>query len=102
MKMTGTMIKKLESKGFKRWTKGEHDRLYANAESFGLEVDYYKSGNISYATLNGEKISNTSAYGIKRKTSIYIDVNDGKLYTSRTANEEIVENVKAAIRGVED
>lgn len=34
MKMTETMIKKLEAKGFKRWTKGEHDRLYANVENF--------------------------------------------------------------------
>lgn len=102
MKMTETMIKKLEAKGFKRWTKGEHDRLYANVEDFGLELHHYNSGNISGATLNGEKISNSYGAEIKRNTSIYLNVNDGELYLTDRANDEIVANVKAAIAEVEE
>ena len=102
MKMTETMIKKLEAKGFKRWTKGEHDRLYANVENFGLELHHYNSGNISSATLNGEKISNSYGAEIKRKTSIYLNVNDGELYLTDRANDEIVANVKAAIAAAEE
>lgn len=102
MKMTETMIKKLEAKGFKRWTKGEHDRLYANVENFGLELHHYNSGNISGATLNGEKISNSYGAEIKRNTSIYLNVNDGKLYLTDKANDEIVANVKAAIAEAEE
>lgn len=102
MKMTETMIKKLEAKGFKRWTKGEHDRLYANVENFGLELHHYNSGNISGATLNGEKISNGYGAEIKRNTSIYLNVNDGELYLTDRANDEIVANVKAAIAEAEE
>lgn len=102
MKMTETMIKKLEAKGFKRWTKGEHDRLYANVENFGLELHHYNSGNISGATLNGEKISNSYGAEIKRNTSIYLNVNDGELYLTDRANDEIVANVKAAIAEAEE
>lgn len=102
MKITETMIKKLEAKGFKRWTKGEHDRLYANVENFGLELHHYNSGNISGATLNGEKISNSYGAEIKRNTSIYLNVNDGELYLTDRANDEIVANVKAAIAEAEE
>lgn len=102
MKMTENMIKKLEAKGFKRWTKGEHDRLYANVEDFGLELHHYNSGNISGATLNGEKISNSYGAEIKRNTSIYLNVNDGELYLTDRANDEIVANVKAAIAEAEE
>lgn len=102
MKMAENMIKKLEAKGFKRWTKGEHDRLYANVENFGLELHHYNSGNISGATLNGEKISNSYGAEIKRNTSIYLNVNDGKLYLTDRANDEIVANVKAAIAEAEE
>ena len=96
--MTEKMIKALESKGFHRWTKGDYDRLYANAEDFGLYTESYNSGNIRCAELNGVKISNAAA-GRILSAKIYIDVKTGELITSRiTADaDEIVEAVKAAI-----
>ena len=96
--MTEKMIKALESKGFHRWTKGDYDRLYANAEDFGLYTESYNSGNIRYAELNGVKISNAAA-GRILSAKIYIDAKTGELITSRiTADaDEIVEAVKAAI-----
>lgn len=56
-------IKVLEKKGFRRWTKGNKDRLYFNVEKSGyLDVDYYKTGSVRSAYLNGERISNAEAY----------------------------------------
>lgn len=96
--MTENMIKALESKGFHRWTKGDYDRLYANAEDFGLYTESYNSGNIRYAELNGVKISNAAA-GRILSAKIYIDVKTGELVVSRATGDadEIVEAVKAAI-----
>lgn len=96
--MTEKMIKALESKGFHRWTKGDYDRLYANAEDFGLYTESYNSGNIRYAELNGVKISNAAA-GRILAAKIYIDVKTGELVVSRATGDadDIVEAVKAAI-----
>ena len=96
--MNEKMIKALESKGFHRWTKGDYDRLYANAEDFGLYTESYNSGNIRYAELNGVRISNAAA-GRILSAKIYIDVNTGELVVSRATGDadEIVEAVKAAI-----
>lgn len=56
-------VEDLEKKGFRRWTKGNKDRLYFNVEKSGyLDVDYYKTGNVRSAYLNGERISNAEAY----------------------------------------
>lgn len=96
--MTEKMIKALESKGFHRWTKGDYDRLYANAEDFGLYTETYKSGSIKYAELNGQKISNAAAVRIL-SAKIYIDVATGELVVSRATDDadEIIEAIKAAI-----
>lgn len=55
-------IDTLEKKGFSRWTKGDMDRLYFNIQNSGhMEVDHYKTGNISYASVDGEEISHRFA-----------------------------------------
>ena len=56
----------LSGMGFKRWTTASgHDRWYAPDElvrqAHGLDVEFYKTGNVFNATLNGEKISNNKA-----------------------------------------
>ena len=63
--MTEQMIAELEAKGFKRWTKGNLDRLYINAAQLGLVCQYYKTGNIRHAEFNGESISNSQGYRYK-------------------------------------
>lgn len=68
--------------GGKRWTKGNFDRIYFNADFFGLECDYYKSGNICSATLKGEKISNSYAGKLMAAKSYY-DVKTGIISSSR-------------------
>lgn len=72
-------IEELEGLGFKRWQKAGYDRMYINATALGLEVDYYKTGNVASAYLDGEKISNR--YGrelVSAKT--YIDLKTGKMH----------------------
>ena len=66
-------IDELAAMGFKRWQKSGMDRLYINADRLGLECDYYKSGNISYAEFDGEKISNSRASSMLN-TKTYIDL----------------------------
>lgn len=88
-------IKNMETKGFNRWTKGKYDRMYFNIDrGGGLEIEYYKSGNISYAELDGEKISNSQAYRILAVTA-YVDVATGEphVYGGYQDEQEIVKDI---------
>lgn len=66
-------IEELEKMGFTRWQKNGMDRMYINAKALGLDCTYYKTGNISSATFNGEHISNCEAGRIKAAKT-YIDL----------------------------
>lgn len=89
-------IESLEKKGFRRWTKGDMDRLYFNIENSGhMEVDHYKTGNISYAAIDGEEISHRFA-GQILSVKCFIDLkNDNQLVIQYGGPEarEVVENV---------
>ena len=76
MMLTNEKINELLGKGFKRWQKGNLDRLYINATQLGLECTYYKTGNVSSACFKGESISNCQARRYKMAKT-YIDVKDG-------------------------
>ena len=78
--MTQERIAELEQKGFKRWTKGNMDRLYINAGQLGLDCEYYKTGNIMYAEFKGEKISNSYARKMKAAKT-YINVKTDRVYS---------------------
>ena len=70
-KAVADRIEELEAMGFNRWTKGNMDRLYINSDKLGFVCDFYKSGHICSASLDGEKISNNRAFGYyKAKTYI--------------------------------
>lgn len=73
-------IADFEKMGFNRWTKGNFDRLYINADRLGLDCDYYKSGNICGATFEDEHISNSEARRMK-SAKTYIDIKTGRLYS---------------------
>jgi hypothetical protein len=89
-------IEALEKKGFNRWTKGDMDRLYFNIERSGhMEVDHYKTGNISYAAIDGEEISHRFA-GQILSVKCFIDLkNDNRLVIQYGGPEarEVVENI---------
>ena len=94
--MNETMISKLEEKGFKRWTKGNMDRLYINAGSLGLVCQYYKTGNISDAFFNGERVSNSEGYRMKNAKT-FIDIATGKVYSTNDTLKASAENLLASV-----
>lgn len=93
MALTSNQITALEAKGFSRWQKGSMDRLYINSTRIGLSLEYYKTGNIHYAELNGEHISNSRAYAIKAAKN-YVDVADGSIHTDYS---DIRDNIQAIL-----
>ena len=87
-------IKELENKGFNRWTKGDMDRLYFNVEkSEYFEVEYYKSGNVSSAYLEGERISNAEAYRIM-SVKCFIDLKNNNELVVQYGSEEAQNTVR--------
>ena len=72
-------IAKLEAAGFNRWQKNGMDRLYVNMSTLGLEVSYYKSGNVSSAHWQGEPVSNADGRRLLA-TKVWIDVKTGELH----------------------
>jgi len=59
--MNQQVIDKLIAAGGNRWQKNGMDRIYFKASQLGLDYSCYKTGNISSATFNGERISNSEA-----------------------------------------
>ena len=79
--LPGTAVKSAEAlqdlKQYgKIWIGGSHKRLYLNAKALGLKCDYYHTGNISRAWVNGEDISNCEARRILG-AGAYIDLVSG-------------------------
>lgn len=102
--MTEKMISRLINKGCRRWTKGERDRLYVSSDVLGLQVERYKTGNISYAEFQGERISNSLAADLADVT-VWIDLHTGEIHTKgyrsaacatmREAAEKLIEDAEA-------
>lgn len=94
-KLTANQIEKLEAMGFKRWTKGNHDRLYINNGLYkimDIEVDRYKTGNIATAKLNGEETSNSFMNKlISAGTKSYIDLNSDEIISY--ANDSYIKSL---------
>ena len=85
--LPGTKVKSAEAlqdlKAYgKVWVGGKHKRLYLNAKALGLKCDYYHSGNISRAWVNGEDISNCEARRILG-AGAYIDLVSGEVIDDR-------------------
>ena len=74
-------IAKLLEAGGKRWSKYGKDRIYIDVETLGLEVSYYKTGNVSNAAWQGEGISNNDARRLLG-SKVYVDCADGSLHVS--------------------
>ena len=86
------------------WQKGNHHRIYFNdlGARLGVETSRYNTGNISYATQDGLKISNAQAKRILSRcnySKFWYDVNDGKFHTKGelTSDEfaHIIESIKS-------
>lgn len=88
---------RLVNAGGNRWEKAGHRRLYFNnlEDLYGLELDHYGTGNISSATLNGEKISNNSARELVfelRSGKLWYDLNKGT-FDSRGLRTNLTEAI---------
>lgn len=85
--MNTKTLEKLVEMGAKEWQKGSMKRLYLNGaitKLVGLYVARYNSGNISYAELNGEKISNSEGYRIINAADrLYIDLDTMKICSGK-------------------
>lgn len=83
------------------WQKNDLHRQYFNdpdalAEVCGLSVSRYKTGNISYASLHGEKISNSKASDMMSALSggkCYFDYNTGRFFNSISRREIDLEDI---------
>lgn len=64
-KMVATTEQVLIDLGLSVWEKNSTRRIYINSDRsedvFGLQITKYRTGNISSANLNGERISNSKA-----------------------------------------
>lgn len=96
MKLNDKQIAALEGKGFKRWTKGSMDRLYIDATEMGLELTYYKTGNVSSATWQGEQISNSQGRAYKYAKT-YIDVTTGEVISTNDTLREAAEAILSEV-----
>lgn len=89
-----------------RWQKAGHDRIYFNDLEawYGLELDYYKTGSICSAKLDGERISNNKARKIGSAlgwSKIWYDLNAGRFKYKNLSPElagVIIERIRAAAR----
>lgn len=76
-------------------------RVYFNnlADRIGLSVSYYKTGNVSSASMNGEEISNTSARKIistLETGKIWYDLNTNQFETKNLGDyaDKIIESIE--------
>lgn len=94
-------ISEIIQQGGNRWTKGNNDRIYVKDlidTVGGLQVETYKSGSISSATLNGETISNSEAGRIYRSIgNPYINLINGAITGFSDSERDTVLAVKQNI-----
>ena len=96
--------------GGKLWGKYGKKRAYFNEleNAIGLEINYYNTGNISSASLRGEKISNTKAGKILfmlNDAKVWYDFADNKFhgkadYGTRASDvtmEEVIASVEKMV-----
>lgn len=89
--------------GGREWIKGDKHRVYLNQDIWtaliGLEVEHYKSGTISSASLDGERISNSQAYKILAAIdAVWLDVTTGQIVISRYTTRPLADEVPGWIR----
>lgn len=97
---TEKFITALEEKGFKRWTKGEKDRMYIDADKLGLKVQKYGSGAVKHAEWQGEKVSNREGDALLHAKT-YLDLQtmqvESEKWALKDAAEAIIEEVRSSL-----
>lgn len=88
-------IETMTAIGGSEWTSrdGSKHRVYINDwhALAGLDVSYYKTGNVNGATLGGRAIANGRVAGIANAIAkVYYDTTDGALHVTHYGNAEAV------------
>ena len=97
-------IGRAQEMGANVWERGDRQRLYLNdagSKIAGLEYDTYKSGNISYASYEGERISNAQGLRILGVANgAWVDLKSGTLHISRNGklSDEINDGIESKIK----
>lgn len=96
-------VKALVSIGGSEWQKNGMHRVYFGwervAQAYGLEIEQYRSGNISAAWLDGESISNSRARSLEttfRAAKVWYDVVAGK-WMSQGLSQAALDKVVASL-----
>jgi hypothetical protein len=92
---------RLIAAGGNLWEKGSMRRIYMNnlPTLYGLQLQHYNTGNISYAELDGERISNNKAREIVWALSngkLWYDLNTGRFY-SKNLSKKAVTRIMTAL-----
>lgn len=101
------IIKILTDNGGKVWEKPGMRRIYFSPKLvFSMDVNFYGSGNVSSASVNGVRISNSEAARIL-DSKIWYDLSDNKFHTKNTdrlcqysaeVSSEFIASMKAKIQ----
>lgn len=95
-------LKALTAAGGTLWEKSGMRRIYFNnlAALMGLSISYYKTGNISSARHNGERISNGAAGRMLSSIDkLWFDLADNKFYF-KASDKDLARTVCAKLRAV--
>lgn len=85
-KLSEKQIEALEKKGFRRWTKGDYDRLYINV--IKLPGVY---GSSSELEIDGDKLSRTKSWKVSN-AKIWIDVVTAEVHADAAYHEDFLKS----------
>ena len=85
-KLSEKQIEALEKKGFRRWTKGDYDRLYINV--IKLPGVY---GSSSELEIDGDKLSRTKSWRVSN-AKIWIDVATAEVHAEAAYHEDFLKS----------
>jgi hypothetical protein len=85
-KLSEKQIEALEKKGFRRWTKGDYDRLYINV--IKLPGVY---GSSSELEIDGDKLSRTKSWKVSN-AKIWIDVATAEVHAEAAYHEDFLKS----------
>lgn len=98
-KFNEKQIEALENKGFKRWTKGDKDRLYIKAWNLPNVKTIWKKNGKKCVEINGEELSYTKSSEVNY-TSIYIDLADDSIHVDSSFADVLTEGVEMLLNSV--
>ena len=85
-KLSEKQIEALEKKGFRRWTKGDYDRLYINV--IKLPGVY---GSSSELEIDGDKLSRTKSWKVSN-AKIWVDVVTAEVHADAAYHEDFLKS----------